>query len=174
MPHYQKYKLRRIDLFVASFTLKETHWNAKLCHWLSGKFLYETVKNDSNSWKQASKNSVKTYKNYKNPIKTLSNSCTWNLSNTNFWPKAKIQSCRTESCSIWNFPSTRFVYISNKILVRALKLLKMWRYWSLKETAMSSEQRSGFTYNRWQNIWPRVRKWGKIGQDHKFFIFAFA
>ena len=93
MPHYQKYKLRRINLFVASFTLKETHWNAKLCHWLSGKFLYETVKNDSNSWKQASKNSVKTYKNYKNPIKTLPNSCTWNLSNTNFWPKAKIQSC---------------------------------------------------------------------------------
>ena len=93
MPHYQKYKLRRINLFVATFTLKETHWNAKLCHWLSGKFLYETVKNDSNSWKQASKNSVKTCKNYKNPIKTLPNSCTWNLSNTNFWPKAKIQSC---------------------------------------------------------------------------------
>ena len=62
-----------------------------------------------------------------------------------------------ENCLIWNFSATRFAYVSKKSLTKALKLLKMFKKWGLRETGASYEQRFNFTDNQWQNIWPKVR-----------------
>ena len=56
----------------------------------------------------------------------------------------------------------------------ASRLLKMLKYWHLKMTEMSYWLRFGFTDNQWENIWQRVRKSSKIGQDQKTLILAFA
>ena len=81
-----------------------------------------------------------------------------------------------ENCLIWNFSATRFVYVSKKSLTKALKLLRMFKKWGLRETGASYEQRFNFTDNQWQNIWPKVRKSKKKKkeQDQKTLISAFA
>ena len=52
--------------------------------------------------------------------------------------------------------------------------IKNVKYWGLKETGTSHEQRFDLTDNQWQNLLPKVRKSSKIGQDLKVLIFAFA
>ena len=81
-----------------------------------------------------------------------------------------------ENCLIWNFSATRFAYVSKKSLTKALKLLKMFKKWGLRETGASYEQRFNFTDNQWQNIWPKVikSKKKKKEQDQKTLISAFA
>ena len=79
-----------------------------------------------------------------------------------------------ENCKIWNFHATRFVYISMKSLTIPSRLLKMLRYWDLKETKKSYEQRSGLSDNQWQNVFAKVRKSNKIGIDQRTSISAFA
>lgn len=50
----------------------------------------------------------------------------------------------------------------------------MLRYWDLKETEKSYEQRSGLPDNQWQNVFAKVRKSNKIGIDQRTSISAFA
>ena len=60
---------------------------------------------------------------------------------------------------------TRFVYIFMKNLTRSSKLLKISRYWGLKETVTSFKQRFGLSVNQRQNILPKAGTSSKIGQD---------
>ena len=47
--------------------------------------------------------------------------------------------------------------------------LKGIRYWGLKESRTSYQQRISFTDNQWQNILQKVRKSSKCGKDQKTF-----
>ena len=47
-----------------------------------------------------------------------------------------------KNCKIWNVHATRLAYISMKSLTIPSRLFKMLRYWDLKETEKSYEQRS--------------------------------
>ena len=46
-------------------------------------------------------------------------------------------------------------------MTKTSKLLKILRYWGLKETGTSYNQRFGLTGNQWQNILQKVRKLSK-------------
>ena len=85
--------------------------------------------------------------NIEKHIKKSPTSYNWNLSNSICDLKETCKIVPTENCQFWNFLATHSVYVSIKSLTKASKLLKMLRYWSLKETGTSYEQRFGFTKN---------------------------
>ena len=62
----------------------------------------------------------------------------------------------------------------HKKLDKDFEDIKNVKYWGLKETGTSYEQRFDLRDNQWQNLLPKVRKSSKIGQDQKVLIFVFA
>ena len=56
------------------------------------------------------------------------------------------------------FLATRFVYIPIKSLKKASTLLNILRYWDLKQTWKSYEQKYGSTNNPWQSILQQQKK----------------
>ena len=87
--------------------------------------------------------------------------CSWNLATINFLPKAKMQNSAYRD---WNFPATCFVYIYMETLRKPSKLLKMLKFWDLKETGINYKQRFGLWNNQWQNTLQQIKISSKIGQ----------
>ena len=73
-----------------------------------------------------------------------------------------------------NLNATDLLYIFIKDLMNGLKLQKMSKNWSLKENGSSYDQKCVFSNNSGQNIWNRLEKSSKIGQENKTLMSTFA
>ena len=75
---------------------------------------------------------------------------------------------------MWNFNATDFPCIFIIIVAMLRKFLKISKSSSLKETGPSYCQMFVCSDNSRQNIWHRVEKCSKTGQDYKNLISHFA
>ena len=58
-------------------------------------------------------------------------------------------------------------------MTKVFKILKVLRYWGLKDVGMGYEQIFDFTDNQRQSVLSTVRKPSKIEQEQKILISAF-